>query len=173
MPLGWYWAIARRPYARNLGALAYGAKSLYYATSLHEATLAGRTPAGLGFVPVDPWPGDAERGRAIMEGRFVFAGRPISMEPGISAERPGLVFEGGAALWSAPEAGRDWLAELHGFGWLRDLRVAGGLPARAVARPSESAVRATPSRSDGSASVFGHLAMGDEAPPRPPCTTSP
>ena len=134
MPLGWYWAIAQRPYARNLGALAYGLKSLYYATPLHEATLAGRTPVRLDFVPVDPWPGNAERGRAIMDGRFVFAGRPISMEPGISAERPGLAFQGGAALWAAPEAGRDWLAELHGFSWLRDLRVAGGLPARAVAR---------------------------------------
>ncbi len=134
MPLGWYWAIVRRPYGRNLGALSYGLRSLYYATPAHEATLAGRIPAGLGFVPVDPWPGDAGRGRAIMEGHFGFAGRAISMEPGISAARPGLAFEGGAALWSAPESGRDWLAELHGFGWLRDLRVAGGLPARAVAR---------------------------------------
>lgn len=134
MPFGWYLAIARRPLTRNLGSIVYGLKSLYYATPLHEAALAGRTPLGLGFVPVDPWPGNAERGRAVMEGRFVFAGRTISMEPGINAERPGLAFAGGAALWAAPGTGRDWLAELHGFSWLRDLRVAGGLPARAVAR---------------------------------------
>jgi len=134
MPIGWYLAIARRPIARNLGALAYGLKGLHYATPLHELALAGRTPAGLGFVPTDPWPGNAGRGRAIMEGRFFFAGRALTMEPGVDPERPGLAFEGGPALWAAPEAGRDWLAELHSFGWLRDLRVAGGLPARAVAR---------------------------------------
>lgn len=134
MPLGWYLAIARRPWRRNLGALAYGLKSLYYGSPLHSPTLAGRTPAALGFIPVDPWPGAADGGRAIMEGRFAFAGRAIAMPSGLSAERPGLAFEGGAGLWAAPQAGQDWLAELHGFGWLRDLRVAGGLPARAVAR---------------------------------------
>jgi uncharacterized heparinase superfamily protein len=134
MPFGWYLAIARRPVARNLGALAYRLRSLYYATSLHELALSGRTPAGLGFVPIDPWPGNAGRGRAIMEGRFFFAGHALTMEPGVDPERPGLAFEGGPALWAAPEAGRDWLAELHSFAWLRDLKVAGGLPARAVAR---------------------------------------
>lgn len=133
-PLGWYLAVARRPPARNLRAAGQGIKSVYYASPLHELALAGRTPRTLAFVPIDPWPGDAERGRDIIAGHFTFAGRTIAAGMGEAGGTPGLPFAGGPALWAAPAGGRDWLAELHGFAWVRDLRVAGGEPARAIAR---------------------------------------
>ena len=134
IPLGWYLAVARRPLARNLHGLAYGLKCLYYASPLHQMAIAGRAPDALGFAPIDPWPGNAERGRAVMAGRFGFAGHSVALGRSSGAPPQGLAFEGGVKLWQATGAGQDWLAGLHGFGWLRDLRVAGGDGARASAR---------------------------------------
>jgi uncharacterized heparinase superfamily protein len=132
--LGWYLAFVRRPLGRNLHGLAYGVRCLYYTSPLHEWALGGKTPDTFDFAPIDPWPGDADRGRAIMAGRFTFAGHTVTMGSGNNAAPPCLGFEGGPALWNATSAGQDWLAGLHGFGWLRDLRVAGGDSARATAR---------------------------------------
>ena len=133
-PPGWYLAAARRPLARNLHALAYGLRCLYYLSPLHELAISGRVPEAVGFAPIDPWPGNADRGRAIMAGRFTFAGHTVAMGPSRTQQAQGPVFETGRELWTAPAAGQDWLADLHGFGWLRDLRVAGGDGARATAR---------------------------------------
>lgn len=131
-PFGWYAAIGRRPLARNLRAVAFGLRSLFWATPLGEALLGvGRTPATLTALPVDPWPGNADRGRAIALGRFSFAGRSLRMRPAEDADLP---FAAGAALWDARDGGEDWLTELHGFAWLSDLRVVGGDPARRCAR---------------------------------------
>ncbi len=127
-PLGWYLAVACRPPSRNLRAALYGLKSLWYATPLHAATLGGAAPGTLERIPVDPWPGEAARGRAIIAGSFAFAGRSLRTQP------PGEGAGPGNALWAAPSMGLDWLAALHGFAWLRDLRVAGGEPAREAAR---------------------------------------
>lgn len=127
-PLGWYLAVARRPLRRNLSAAAYAIKSLYYATPLHEMMLGSAAPHALEHIPIDPWPGDAARGRAIIGGTFAFAGRIVRVAP------PGEGAGAGATLWSPAGAGLDWLAALHGFSWLRDLRVAGGETARDSAR---------------------------------------
>lgn len=127
-PFGWYVAVARRPVTRNLRALGYGLCSLYYATPLHGLALGGSVPRALAGVPIDPWPGDAARGRAIIAGTFSFAGRTIRVTPPTQGGGPGLV------LWAPSAAGLDWLAALHGFSWLRDLRVAGGEAARETAR---------------------------------------
>ncbi len=132
-PLGWYLAVARRPLGRNLHGLAYGLKCLYYLSPLHELTISGRVPETIDFAPIDPWPGNAERGRAVMAGHFGFAGHLVAMARNQDAPPRGLGFEGGAALWEASGAGQDWLAGLHGFAWLRDLRVAGGDGARTMA----------------------------------------
>ena len=131
-PLGWYLALARRPLGRNLRALAYALKALLYVSPLHPPLIAGRTRRSLAVIPLDPWPGNGERGRAIIAGTFAFAGHAVRI-PG--PRDAGAAWEGpGPALWSAPGMGGDWLAALHGFGWLRDLRVAGGDQARETAR---------------------------------------
>ena len=132
-PLGWYLAVARRPLGRNFHGFAYGLKCLYYLSPLHRMAIGGRVPDGLGFAPIDPWPGNAERGRAIMAGHFGFAGHSVAMGRG-GTPRQDLAFGGGAQLWDASGAGQDWRAGLHGFGWLRDLRVAGGDGARSTTR---------------------------------------
>lgn len=127
-PLGWYTAVARRPFARNARVLGYALRGLYYATPLHGALLNGSVPRAIAGVPIDPWPGDAARGRAIIAGTFTFAGRAVRVTPPTQGAGPGL------ALWAPAAAGLDWIAALHEFGWLRDLRVAGGEAARETAR---------------------------------------
>jgi uncharacterized heparinase superfamily protein len=126
--LGWYLAVARRPLSRNIRTLSYGFKCLIFSTPLFDVLRAGSSPRALVHTPIDPWPGDAARGRAIIGGVFTFAGRTHrSAAPKESAD-PGM------ALWSPTGAGIDWLSQLHGFSWLRDLRVAGGETAREAAR---------------------------------------
>jgi len=125
-PFGWYVAVARRPLARNARALGYGVRSLFYASPLFRGLKA--RPRPLANAPVDPWPGDATRGRAIIGGTFSFAGKTLRVAP------PGEGRGAGARLWAPANVGPDWLAALHGFSWLRDLRVAGGEAARDTAR---------------------------------------
>ena len=76
-------------------------------------------PASVTLVPPDPWPGKAERGRAIVDDRFHFLGR--------SLHKP-------APLWHPLGMEPAWLKRLHAFGWLRDLRAAGGDAPRRKAR---------------------------------------
>jgi uncharacterized heparinase superfamily protein len=77
------------------------------------------TPDALAIVPHDPWPGDAEAGGAILQGRFRAAGHAQALDEG--AWMPG----------TAPAA---WVAALCGFEWIRDLRALGGDQARRRAR---------------------------------------
>jgi uncharacterized heparinase superfamily protein len=79
----------------------------------------GTPPAAAALVPPDPWPGNAQRGGAILDDSFHFLGR--------SLRRP-------APLWNPVGVERPWLEALHGFSWLRDLRAAGGDNARRKAR---------------------------------------
>ncbi|MGE0651717.1 MAG: heparinase II/III family protein [Alphaproteobacteria bacterium] len=127
-PIGWYLAVARRPFARNARVIGYALRSLYYATPVHGLLLGGAAGRALKGVPIDPWPGDAGRGRAIIGGIFAFHGRTIRVTPPTQGAGPGM------ALWAPSAAGLDWLTALHGFAWLRDLRVAGGEAARETAR---------------------------------------
>jgi uncharacterized heparinase superfamily protein len=122
-PSGWHLAVAKRPIVRNLKALIYGVKSLFYGTSLHTFTLRGRVASKFCFIPIDPWPGNADRGRDITGGTFSFAGHSHQ------CEHPDL-----SGLWKTETYGPAWRSELHKFGWLRDLRVAGGEATRIEAR---------------------------------------
>ena len=66
--------------------------------------------------PVDLVPGVDDRGKALVEGVYDFAGQAV---------RTDELGEGEGTPWRHQGAGDHWLAELHGFAWLRDLRAAG------------------------------------------------
>jgi uncharacterized heparinase superfamily protein len=71
----------------------------------------------------DPWPGNAERGAALLNGEFSFGGRKIPWGG-----------SGVAADWMPGNAPAHWIAGLHRFNWLRDLRAVGSDTARRRAR---------------------------------------
>ena len=85
----------------------------------YRLTLIGRAPATLKISPPDPWPGRADRGAAMLAGRFRFA----ACEPTTGEE-----------IWNPPGAPSEWLVAMHGFVWLRDLTMLGGEEARQFAR---------------------------------------
>ena len=119
-PLARLRALRRLPQDLAWARIAYGLKAPLLLSLAPLGTLArSRAGQGLTVVPVDPWPGDAERALALLEGRFCFAG--------LSLEDPD-------PLWHPRQADSAWLRELHGFGWLRDLRAMGGDRARRGAR---------------------------------------
>ena len=66
--------------------------------------------------PIDPVPGVAGRGEALVAGLYEFGGQTV---------RAAEVGEAGDTPWRHREAGGDWLGTLHSFAWLRDLRAAG------------------------------------------------
>ena len=70
--------------------------------------------------PVDPIPGVARRGEALVAGLFEFGGQTV---------RDADVGESGETPWRHREAGDDWLGALHSFAWLRDLHAAGSAQA--------------------------------------------
>ena len=106
----------------SLAKLASGLESSVYRNRLYRLALRGRVPEGLQLTLNDPWPGDAERGRAIREGRWPLAGQTLRFPS-----------HGGLPGWSPSAAWSGWLEELHGFAWLRDLR-RDGVGSRQAAR---------------------------------------
>lgn len=102
-----------------LARLGYALKRPFFALPEAPWRRHGTPPASVAMVPPDPWPGNAQRGGAILENSFHFLGRSVS--------RP-------APLWNPVGVERAWLDVLHGFSWLRDLRAAGGDSARRKAR---------------------------------------
>ncbi|MFC4352519.1 heparinase II/III family protein [Fodinicurvata halophila] len=126
------WRKGRKPplsaRVRALGALprrllwqrlVYRLKRPYYRSPLYGIFLPRIESATPLCLPPDPWPGEAERGRALVDLRFTFAGQTL--------ENP-------RPLWSPEQASKAWLEELHSFSWLRDLRACNGDPARRQAR---------------------------------------
>ncbi len=107
------------PREMALGRLAYALKRPMF--SLPEAAWPwrGKPAAAVVLVPPDPWPGNAQRGGAILDDTFHFLGRSLS--------KP-------APLWNPVGVEPAWLEALHAFGWLRDLRAVGGDTARRKAR---------------------------------------
>ncbi len=121
----WKRALARgrRPAGQTLRTLLAMGRDVVCMTPLYPLTLAGRTPKRLAVTLADPWPGDAGRGKAVLEGRYGFAGQTI----GAGAEP----LDG---IWHPPGVSDAWRAELHGFNWLKDLELAGGDDGRGRAR---------------------------------------
>ncbi len=102
-----------------MGRLGYALKRPFYSLPIYRYTLATRTPTALYVGLSDPWPGDAEAGRAITQGVFLLGGKRL--------RNP-------APLWDPIGVDPAWCAAMNGFDWLRDLRTAGGDAARRSAR---------------------------------------
>jgi len=104
--------------------LRYRSAKVARVLGLYRALTGGRIPAPPtvpeeSHWPSDPWPGDPNKGSAIVSGRYPFAGisRTISGSPWQKVEAPSL-----------------WHRHAHGFEWLRDLVASGGVEASATAR---------------------------------------
>ena len=97
---------------------------LLFGNPLYGLTLGGRSPDRLALVPPDPWSGDPDVGKAVLDGEYHLAGQWLSL---------------GDDPWShRPEQDRT-AAALHGFAWLSDLRALGSTAARDRARELVSA----------------------------------
>ena len=94
--------------------------NLGYSTPLYGYTLGRRAPSRLAIAPGDPWPGDPERGNAMVQGKFRFAGAEAS-----APNQPPWRLRPNDAAWSRA---------LHDFTWLRDFAAVGGPSAASHAR---------------------------------------
>jgi len=95
-------------------------RPLLYGSALYHLALWRPAPRAIALRLGTPWPGDKERGAAILSGVFSFAGETVqSATPPWDADRP--------------EA---WRAALHGFQWLADLAALGGPAAAKKAQQS-------------------------------------
>jgi uncharacterized heparinase superfamily protein len=86
----------------------------------YKHTLLGPVPADLRLKLSERWPGNAERGNAILAGNIDLAGEAV--------RNP-------TPVWLPGGAGEGWLAAWHGFAWLADLISVGAAardPARAL-----------------------------------------
>ena len=99
-------------------------EALAFGNPIYNMMLGGRTLSALPMVPQDLWPGDADRGSALLDGVFEFAGQTLTLEAEPTTE----------AFWQPEGASDAWYAGLHSFHWLRDLRALGGDEARRAAR---------------------------------------
>lgn len=97
----------------------YRMRSAFFRTPLYAVTLPRRGVGSVAETGADPWPGNVQRGAAIAQGEFPFAGQPIRAP---------------APLWAPVGATPAWQEEMHGFDWLRDLRALGGDSGRRAAR---------------------------------------
>ncbi len=112
-------SLSHLPREQVLGKLLYAAKQPLFAMPFYGLSLSAPASTRLATTLSDPWPGNAEIGRAMADGVFHLQGQTI--------ERP-------QPLWAPREAGASWRRALHGFEWLRDLRAVGGDRARRAAR---------------------------------------
>src|SRR3546814_8579517 len=101
------------------GSLGRRIREAWYASPMHAWRISGEAPDRLAVALDDPWPGDADSGREILEGAFPVAGQLVHVGP--DPWRADGVTEGAAEI-------------LHRFEWLRDLRDLGGDAARRKAR---------------------------------------
>lgn len=99
--------------------VAHGVARVWFSGPFYPRTLKGRPPSQLLFVAEDPWPGESDRGKAILEGDYRFAGQTHA---------------GGTFPWRPAGASPGWIAAMHGFEWLRDLQALGGDAARQLGR---------------------------------------
>ncbi len=97
----------------------YRMRSAFFGTPIYAVTLPRRGVGSVAETGPDPWPGNAQRGAAILQVEFPFAGQSIRTP---------------APLWMPVGASTAWQEEMHGFDWLRDLRAVGGDAGRRAAR---------------------------------------
>lgn len=92
---------------------------LVYGNPLYRLAIEGRAPERLALVPPDPWSGDPDAGKALLDGEFLLAGQWRTL---------------GADPWAVtPDTERVAIA-LYGFAWLSDLRALGSSAAQEHAR---------------------------------------
>jgi uncharacterized heparinase superfamily protein len=94
-------------------------RELYFRSPFSQWMLDRNRRADIAVSTTDAWPGDPDRGRAIVEGNILSSG---------------IVIAKTGAAWTAMPVAMDHAAYLHGFSWLRDLRDHGGEAARITAR---------------------------------------
>jgi uncharacterized heparinase superfamily protein len=94
-------------------------EALAYSSSLYRLMISGPVPKSLLCAPPDPWPGDGQRARQILEGSFAVGGKNVPSSP---------------PQWLPDDASPAFMNYAHGFVWLRDLRALGGDAARRAAR---------------------------------------
>lgn len=84
------------------------------------AALSAGTPRGFAHLRETEPAGDAQRGAAILAGRFTLAGESLTVPQG-------------ETVWELPAPSRAFAARLHGFGWLDDLLAVKDAAARETA----------------------------------------
>ncbi|MBI1300575.1 MAG: heparinase [Alphaproteobacteria bacterium] len=99
--------------------LKHKASNLAYNSPFYNWSLNESAPDRLVVKPVDPWPGNAEMGKELLQAAGV-------------GDRTGPQWY---EEWWSPENVDDiWRNHMHGFGWLRDLRTLDGAVAREQGR---------------------------------------
>src|SRR3546814_1688727 len=63
------------------GSLGRRIREAWYASPMHAWRISGEAPDRLAVALDDPWPGDAEYGREILEGAFPVAGQLVHVGP--------------------------------------------------------------------------------------------
>jgi uncharacterized heparinase superfamily protein len=94
-----------------------GLRALYHGSAIYHLSLAGRSPRELAL-KLDPWPGDAVQGEALLAGEFRFQSEAVR------APSP---------PWRAGTS-EEWRADLQRFQWLSDLAALGSEAAWEAAR---------------------------------------
>lgn len=92
---------------------------LAYSNPLYDWSLQTETPDRLFIKPIDPWPGDEDKARALLNAAGI-------------GERTGPQWFD--EWWTPEETDEIWTNHMHGFSWLRDLRTLGGAVAREQGR---------------------------------------
>jgi len=94
-----------------------GLRALYHGSAIYHLLLTGRSPRELAL-KLDPWPGDAVQGEALLAGEFRFESEAVR------APSP---------PWRAGTS-EEWRADLQRFQWLGDLAALGSEAAWEAAR---------------------------------------
>jgi uncharacterized heparinase superfamily protein len=87
-------------------------------TPFYNLTLMGKAPHLLSIVPTDPWPGDVNHGRLLLDGKMITESVTLDL----------------ADLWKNKKLKKSCQRFVHGFSWIRDLRAVGDNSARRLTR---------------------------------------
>jgi uncharacterized heparinase superfamily protein len=112
-------ALVRLPSAKAVGHWRYRLQVPLFASPFYGWILRQPTASEARSVTSEPWPGDVERGEAMVAGVFTLAGHTQRLAP---------------SVWLPANAPAPWIEALHGFEWLRDLKACGSDDARRTAR---------------------------------------